>query len=448
MNKPYTQHLLILINCLAILPLLFLAYFNYPTADDFSYAVNPNNLNFIEHNIDRYLNWTSRYFATSVLISSPIAHGIINYFWVYPILFVVLFHFSMRYLLNALKIKTVYSNHLLSASLLSIYIMVVPSLTENFFWLAGSVTYFLPSIAFLCLIATSINIFHQKKTSDIVLLFFSLFVIGGCVEILVGFAGIFLLGINCFYYLKNKKISIHLLLALAFIGLLMLLIVFSPGNQKREGIIQTDMNLLNVVFFSIKKIVTIGIRYLLIPFVLFIAIHPVLKIKSLLHQKVNLIYLIIGIGFLIFSGSFITIYSLRILPPPRVENVLVFSALILVFLIANQTFHRFKISNSVLIALVIATFLIQFLLPLSVFHEKSNLPLIYADIFSGKVFQYEQEMKEREVLLLNCIKQCEVPAIQHKPMSIFFKDFSEDPNHFINKSQAQFYDLEFIKLKE
>lgn len=448
MDKLSTRSILIFFNCLIILPFLFLAFFNYPAADDFSYAINPNNLNFIQNNVERYLNWTSRYFATSILISSPIAYGITSYFWIYPLVLVLLFHFSTRFLLNALKIKTFFSNHLLSLSFLSIYILVIPSLTENFFWLAGSVTYFLPSIAFLVLIAASINIFYKKKKLDIILLFFSLLIIGGCVEILVGFASMYLFGINLLYYFNNKKPSIPLLLGLVFIGFLMAFIVFSPGNASREDIVNSNMSLIEVLFFSSKKIITINLRYLLIPFILFLAAHRIFEIRSLVTKKVKFIYLFIGIGFVIFSGSFITIFSLNILPPPRVENVLVFSALILVFLVANKLVYQFKIPNSFLILLVSSSFLIQFSLPLSVFHEKSNLPLIYSDIFTGIIFKYNKELKERDNLIKNCEKNCEIPEIKNRPMSIFFKDLSSDPNHFINQSQAAFYGLESIRAKE
>lgn len=447
MNHKLIKISLLLITLSTLIPIVFLSFFNYPAADDFSYGVNPQGLGFIEKNIDRYFNWTSRYFATSVLISSPIVFGSTSYFWIYPLLFIALFYFSIFRLLKSIGIDS-FSNNLLTLSLMSVYTLVIPSLTENFYWLAGSVTYFLPSIALLVLIASTLNILNHKKNIDIILLFLSIFIIGGSVEILVGFTAMYLFGINLYYFFIHKKIHNTLFLALVFIGLLIFFIVISPGNQSREDVIKVNLTLTEVVIFSLKKIFTIVIRYLAIAFVLFLTIQKLFNIKPLVNSKVKSIYLLGTMAFLIFIGSFITIYSLNHLPPPRVENVLVFTGLIFMFLISNQLYHRFNFKNSILYPLTALAFIIQFSIPLSVFYEKSNLPLMYSDIFSARVFKYNQEIKERENLLKNCESDCVVPKIKNKPMSIFYKDLSENPKHFINTSQAEFFQLNSIKVLE
>ena len=171
MNHKLIKISLLLITLSILIPIVFLSFFNYPAADDFSYGVNPQGLGFIEKNIDRYFNWTSRYFATSVLISSPIVFGSTSYFWIYPLLFIALFYFSIFRLLKSIGIDS-FSNNLLTLSLMSVYTLVIPSLTENFYWLAGSVTYFLPSIALLVLIASTLNILNHKKTSTLYFYFY------------------------------------------------------------------------------------------------------------------------------------------------------------------------------------------------------------------------------------------------------------------------------------
>lgn len=448
MNEKINRKLLVFVNALIISPVLFLAFFNYPAADDFSYAINPESLNFFQIHVDKYLNWTSRYFATSVLISSPIAYGMTSYFWVYPLVFTGLFYFSIKKLLDSLKLNTPYSNHLLSLSLLSVYVLLIPSLTENFYWLAGSVTYFVPSIAFLWMIAASIDLYRNNKNKELYFLLTALFIIGGCVEILVGFAALYLFAINLYYYFQNKRIHKKLCLSMIFSGVIMLFIVLSPGNSNREEIIGTSMSLGEVLFFSLRKVATVSMRYLLIAFILFLGINKLFNIKALLHKGFHAIFLLGAMFLFIFAGTFITIYSLNIQPPPRVENVLVFTGMIFTFLIANQLNSRFEIKNSYLIPSVILAFIVQFTIPLSPFHEKSNLNLMYSDLFTAKVFKYKREVTERENLLKNCEPDCIIPPIENKPMSIFFKDFSTDPGYFINISQAKYYGLKTIRVEE
>ena len=103
--------ILIILNFLILFPIIFLCFYNYPSADDFSYGVALKNNSFVDIQIQRYLDWTSRYIATGVLTVSPLAFNSINYFGIYSLVFIVLFFVGFLYFLKSTGNWLLSSNH-------------------------------------------------------------------------------------------------------------------------------------------------------------------------------------------------------------------------------------------------------------------------------------------------------------------------------------------------
>lgn len=439
-------YILILLNILIIGPILFLSFYNYPSADDFSYGAALKSKDFFEVQIERYLNWTSRYFATAVLSLSPITFGTIKYFGLYTVLFLVLNFCAFYYLFRSLKLNLI-KNILLSLSLMSIYTTLLTSLSENYFWLAGSVTYYVPSIFILFFIGSIINILNKNLVLDKFILLVSIFIIGGCVEIYLGYALIILFLFIVGSKLLNNKLNSFLVLSFLILLSLVLFVVLSPGNHARSEVSHSNLSNLDLIVMSLRKVCVINIRYTLFAFVLIFTLFKILDlhIKTL---KLNVFYLVSMMLLFQFIGSFVAIYSLKYYYPPRVENILVFTTIIfLVFIINNLTsFIRIKMAYVYILAVLFTVILV--IIPKNEFQNLNNVVLIYDDILKNRVVNYKSQILERDLYLKSCKGDCTVKPLSEVPRSLLFKDLSEDSNNYINKAMSVYYGVNSISLKQ
>ena len=260
---------LIILNVLVLFPILFLCFYNYPSADDFSYGVALKDSSFMDIQIQRYLNWTSRYFATAVLTITPLAFNSINYFGIYSIVFIGLFIIGFLYFLKSIGVNDLKKRLLLSTSFLSIYTLLLCSLSENFYWLVGSITYFLPSIIFIIFLGSILNILKKNELKDKLIFLGSIIILGGCSEIYLGFSFITLLLVNIFQFVKVKKTNSFLLVGFVLTIILIGFVLFSPGNKARSEFHPQGFTYFELIYLSLKKFVIINIRYNIMAFIFF-----------------------------------------------------------------------------------------------------------------------------------------------------------------------------------
>ena len=276
-----------------------------------------------------------------------------------------------------------------------------------------------------------------------------LFIIGGCTEILVGFSFIITGLLLIIHYYKEKKINTIYLLNILFLLFIMVFIVFSPGNNQREGVTFSEIDIVDVLFMSVRKILIINLRYvvLLFSFVFSIIYFLNIKFKNVENFKYKLIALVIGMNVLIFLGSFVSIYGLKEYYPPRVENLLVFVSLIFIIVISILINSTFNCNKFFVFGMGIIGLGFYFILPKNEFQIQNNFILVYDDILSGKVIDYKNQILERDSILNECNSECFIYRIKNAPRSIMFKDIG-DENHYINKSMSKFYNVNQIAPKE
>ncbi|MDO5615677.1 MAG: DUF6056 family protein [Cruoricaptor ignavus] len=448
--KKNSFYILLIINLLIILPLIYLSFYNYPSADDFSYAADAGK-GFMERQISRYNTWTSRYMATALLTTSPLNFGSDGFFGIYTLVFILLFYIANGRILADIGISDKNTKLILNLSFISVYTLLQTSLVENYFWLAGSATYFLPSIFFVIYISCLIRIYNENlilQNSALALL--SLFIIGGSSEILVGFSGILTGIFGIHYFIKSKKINIAYAVFILFISLLVLFVALSPGNAARGAIKKENLSFLEVFMMSFNKLIIINLRYLIFGFLFFVLVFKALNFNLKIDKFVrNPLLLFLFYNFLLFIGSFITIYKLTYYYPPRVENLLVFVSLIFIFILAYIFHERFslKIKNQYYRIVAIVVILVYLMIPKNSYQKESNLQLMYADIFERRAIQYKKQIAERKKMIKSC-DDCTVPAIKNPPKSILFKDITTDTKHYINGSVSFFHKIKSIKTNE
>lgn len=444
---------LFIINLIVILPLFYLSFYTYPSSDDFSYGMESYKgfEGFIQTQVDFYNRWSSRYMATAFLITSPLSFGTDQYFGIYPIFYIILFYFANLRVLKDAGVENNRIRFLLNLSIISIYTLLQTSLVENYFWLAGSATYFLPSIVFIFYLSCLLRIYkHKSLLKNFFFGVFCIFIIGGCSELLIAFSGIITFFFMLAYFVENKKISRYYFLLTSWIACIVLFIALSPGNAARATIKEADLSLLDVFIMALRKILAINLRYLIFAFILFLLLFRVTELKIRLHKNLrNPLFIFLFYNALLFIGSFITIYKLTYYPPPRVENLLIFFSMIFVFILSYLFYETYNHRISKLQYFIIGTGVLAayLFIPKNSFQIESNLQLIYSDIFSGKVRRYKEQLEARKELVKTC-DECIVPPIKEEPKTILFKDITDDTKHYINISVSKYYKIRSIRTNE
>lgn len=437
---------LIILNVLVLFPILFLCFYNYPSADDFSYGVALKDSSFMDIQIQRYLNWTSRYFATAVLTITPLAFNSTNYFGIYSIIFIGLFIIGFLYFLKSIGVNDLKKRLLLSTSFFSIYTLLLCSLSENFYWLAGSITYFLPSIIFIIFLGSILNILKKNELKDKLIFLGSIIILGGCSEIYLGFSFITLLLVNIFQFVKVKKNSSFLLVGFVLTIILIGFVLFSPGNKARSEFHPQGFTYFELIYLSLKKFVIINIRYNIMAFIFFLVLARIVNIKNYTFNKIPIWGLLILMNSFLFIGIIVSIYGVKGNFPPRVENMLIFVAFFFLFFIAIKVIDKYNLNKISIYLIGTVVAIVYVFLPKNDFQKDSNIKLIYKDILLGKVFTYKKQFIERDKKLKICDKNCEIEPFVNPPSSLMFKDASPDENNYINKSMAIFYHLESVKV--
>lgn len=317
---------IVLLTILVISPLLYLSFFVYPSADDFSYAVIHNEMSFFEKQKEVYFTWSSRYFATAALSLTALNFGSIHYYGVLSITSLLLFYFGLVYLLKRTVAVHYINDWLLSAFLLCIYVLFLPAICENFYWFPSVITYFVPSALMLFLLGNTLESYNYSTLKHTITSTMLIFIIGGSNELLIG--GIFLwLGtLVCFYYYDYRKINYNYLWLLFITTLILSIIFFAPGNEVRSNLINTtrSVSFFELVKFSFYRLFIHYVKYAIWLFLLFVFVNTYFKIKVNFHKKINVFRLLLVANVFLLICIFITIYNLKVIHPYRVENLFYF----------------------------------------------------------------------------------------------------------------------------
>lgn len=447
--------LLILLLIVATFPLLFLSFYNEPSADDYAYAIKLFKDSFFNIEYYEYMHWGSRYTATAVLITNPIHWGYFFGYKIISICMIVFFIYASYFMFYQITKKKILSIKL--ASLLSfVYIFLLPGIDSAFYWLSGSATYHLGNIFFLMYIGCSAKIAEKNKIFLTISLFILIFLIVGCNEISMIYLLLYnFLFLSYNYYTTRRFFTLHFYL-FTWTVLLTFFILIAPGNYERSHSIINPLSLSEFFLKSLRKTIVLIFRYALISFIItFLTFYNLRKpLQNIKLKMLTLPYLIyIPLFFvIIFIGCFPSIYSLGSYPPLRTVNVIFFAVLILIMIVCYKLVScpltkKLQVPQilSIIILLIIVlgyTFVIG---DKNVYDINNNIYNAYEDILSGKAQKYNKEVHERYNIIQSSKEDTlYLPPLQAKPQIIYHSDISQDPKHFYNASMAEFFNKKAI----
>lgn len=452
--KLLNNNFIISAGILTILPFLIVSIFNNPSADDFNYNCKSRDFGFWNAQLDYYNTWSGRYIATAILCFRPLVS---NSFFIYKLIPLLLFtslYISIFYLVSLL-FSRLKKNDILVCSffVLITYLIQIPSVSQGFYWLSGSISYQLPNILSIILFYYLIKLLESNSMRYLLISLFLAVLIIGSNETSMFIIDYLLVVIFIFKYIQQKKVNYSLLTVLIFAVIFSLIVIKAPGNALRAKEFENN----HQIPITIVKTILLAILYSLkwLPIILISAtiyykhFNTNVKNESIKIFDLNPMYVFIIICFIPLVGFLPGIWSMGYRPPPRTINVIYFYFLFGMIYLAfvaffkikkiNEIYSNFSKWNSCLLLSIVAGFI----------GIDNNIKTVYSDLISGSAYGYNIELKNRYRLIQDNKKDtCYVPKLINKPTTIFFEDITTEPDDWKNGSYSSYFKKEVIILEK
>jgi uncharacterized protein DUF6056 len=460
---------LVLICVAILLPYLLLGFFNYPSADDYTYAVPVLEKGFWQAQTDWYNQWSGRFVSTAILSVSPV---VFKSFLGYKLIGITTFFLYLAALYNFLSalVAGLFEKKYLQAFFVlfaTVLISEIPSITESFHWFAGVVNYTWAFLVFLWGLGyylktrkislagvASLDLAKGRFAIPINLSIASFLLAGFNETLVVIWLYLIFIAVAAIWFSK-KKWDVALFLPF-LVGLVSFYFVFkAPGNAVRAAQFQGNHDILFTLFRPLGLFVEIFFRYLKLPFLLFL-ILIVPEVEALKNKVPQCFYnsrarwfsfvFFVSLVFLFLAPAH---WAIGGAPPRRAMNILCFMYVSFTlwmycqwvwskqgrFLAKYQGLPQWAGRNTQLAALLLSFFLF------------SNHGVAWADLlFRAKDYAFQQQ--ERIDLLEKATPESEiaVPPLRQRPETLFFSDLEPDPNDWINASVAGFFHVKSVRV--
>jgi hypothetical protein len=472
---------------LVSLPILILAFYNVPSADDYTFGSLLNNwiqengyhiLGIlkcgIQNSCEYYFKWQGRYSESFFASFMP---DIFGCYWIWTIFLYVFFMSGIVFLFYTLSSRLAgkeYAGFGVGIGFLTGTAIAqnVPFPTEAFFWFDGSMAYMFHHTVYIFMCAVAVRYFFTEKKSVVIrylllLTVLTLIAAGGnnvtsFINILTWcvFAGIAIL--------LRKKWSVFYPLFLSVVGFL--ISYLSPGTKIRGG----DSSNYTPILLTIRKCfvwtikqylfkwITLGILVMLL-FLTPILLRIVRRIIERFEFRFQLPFLVLmGDVCFLSAMSCPSFYVLGEPGPGRLRNVIFVNYILLTVLTYAYILGWLSVrceeqkwlkdlrdcyqrmNKRAMGSLVIITFAI---LCLGKFNHIGISVEAIRELASGQAKQYYQEaMIRKEIYQDESILDAEVEPYSVKPYLLYFDDITDDPENWKNKGVIEFYRKDSVKL--
>lgn len=461
---------------LVILPLFFLAPYDYASCDDFSYGIDTHHVFLQTHSVIAvlktalstvghfYRTWQGSFSAIFLMAIQPAvwneeAYCVTTYI---IITFLVLSEMLLAKCVIRDCLKADHSTWLTIISLvLSVQILWVPYPVEAFFWYNGSIYYSLYysfSLLYYCLLIRTIH--RGCRWYLVPAVFLGVVIGGGNYPVALLALEISLLIILYTFRTRRERLKGILPPSAALLAAF-IINVLAPGNAMRQA-----NNTMTPAFTSVVKSLYEGAlliaKWSTLPMVIiFLALIPFLwKVirKCACRFRCPVLVSLITIG--LFSSQLTpTIYAQSYTGPGRMQNIIFYSYMFLMLinigywlgwirrkvndlaaLRAEQWETLYSGFRSYLWGYCVMMFLLYMLsLPFYGYQMTTSVSAFFA-LRNGTAAQYRAEQRARHALLENSeLAELGLPELSVKPYLLFFDDIEEDPGEWKNSAAADFY---------
>ncbi|QRM87788.1 hypothetical protein FG167_00655 [Lacinutrix sp. WUR7] len=453
-NQPFNFHKLMdltnnyktiyFIGFLILLPLILISFYNNPSGDDFDYTLaTKGGVDYLTAQKSIYINWSGRYVATALLTITEFVRYPFTVYKIIPMLVIVSLiisiSFAVRCCLPSLK-RT--DNHKITIYIFIIYLIMMPSVVQAFYWLPASMSYQISNILTLFFIGFLNRLLKTKATKHLIACMLLAILIIGTNETAMLLLN-YLLFCICIYWLYTKKRAPKPIIILLFCCIICSLVVLlAPGNAIRSANIAVKHEVID----SIKRTILTTFNYSIIWLPVVILLVGLLYNTICQHVsknvsaifKSNPYFLFTAVLFIPFIGFFPSYWALSHVAPGRTINMIAFYFLIGCLFFAISIMHQQLLKNTHITKKLQFGLFVVFFCTIA---SNTNIRTAFSNVLSGDASAYNTELQERYTYLLQTEEEnCIVSKLNHKPATIYFDDISSNKEDWRNKSYQNFFE--------
>lgn len=457
---------------LSLVPLLWIAVYNHPGSDDFSFSAAVAHVSgdgffaclaaACEQVKRYYFGWQGTYSAVFMMSLSPSAFSEGLYVMVpYVLLFLFVFATVSIFRVFLGRLFGAEASEWLPPALIAVFLSVhfLPSLVQGFYWYNGAVYYcFYYSLALLdfCLMVHYLN--KGKKRTLGLGLFLAAFVGGGNYVTALTLTLMLLLMVVMAFISKTPRkwgLLVHLLVFLAGF----IVSIAAPGNAVRQaqfpdspGVFETILESFELAFFYLKEWWSLPLTFGLLFTLPFFG-----RIAKRSTFRFPLPLLVTLFSFCFFAAGFAPpVFAMGYPGDGRLWNILWFSFVLLlllnVFYWVGWVQRAFAKKGGlpkeqVLMPLALLSFCLCILFTVTTSDASVNIAL--SSLKNGEAQAYHQEMKSRLTLYKDKrLQNIVVEPLSVRPRALVFEDITADPENWKNDALCNYYQKESIRLSE
>lgn len=487
LNVKHLSTALTVFYILSIIPMIILGFFNFPSADDFSMALETHQTFVRTGNVFAaigygfymgywyYMNWTGYFFSAALTALCPavFSEGLYSLTTIIMLgsLTLGVFFFFDACLVRKLGINR-YFARIISVLALLPMVQSMPGANarnEAFYWYSGSINYCFMFGLGLFWLGLMLRLSEKKNRG--LLIFSSIlgFLLGGAnymTALSLAVMSAAFIVFDIYLRRKDKSLERTFIRVPALCNILGLLAsMLAPGNSVR-GEALSYMNPVVAVFRSIYHVFDMCInQWLTWETVVILALVAVISFAAGSQLKVELRHP------LLFSAFCFLMTAVNIVPPlyavgsfeagRMVSIIWMQFVLMLVLIVMYDSMWLSKLLNykeisggEMLGDKAGAGFLsllgvLVFGMALSLYVDRSYITSACAltDLANGSASVYAAENRERlAVLKSGYTSMVELREHSEKPSLLYFSDISEDPEDWVNKAVAEYYEKSGVKL--
>lgn len=481
---------LTIVYALSLIPLLWISWYNYPSADDYTIGNNCRQVWINSHNlfkvigvgiaraVDDWLHWMG-YFTSNFLMAIPPNVFGERVYVITAWIMLGMLSLSTIYLLHNIFVKVFqadkYVSHCVSMVMLFITVQCMVGRVEAFYWYSGAVNYMFlhgMSLFFYGLLIAIVYDKGRKRTVKLIAASLLGFLTGGGNQLTaLNVAIILLTAIGCITYQKKWKKYRVLAVPIGLFFLGFLLNVAAPGNWVRADSIE-GMNPIKAVFVSLYYGLLLCLdQWLRWPIILMV----ILLIPLFWHMARRTAFafrypfIIVAFGYGVVSAMLTpALFAVGNIAAMRLQ-ALTFAMFILVLTlcvgyVTGWARKRLEQGRQIKEAVAESTGFTRdeagWLLGGLVFFTAASLiiavpdPQYFAaasamkDLISGDAKAYGDTLKARIEIYNSGEKNVEVNVLPACPELLYFDDIDGDPRNWKNQGVCRYYGIDSVTVKE
>lgn len=491
--KEKTIFILLLVGIVIILaPMLMIAKYNVPSADDYSHGAVTHLtweeshsllkvlIQSVQYVYKEYLTWQGLY---STFFMSSLQPAIFGEQW-YPlttyVMFISLFG-GVAYLCTVVFRRildaTWYQTGIVAIILCAVFTQLLPSPAEAFYWYAGAVCYtfffgislilYAKILTYIQLSATALS--PAQKTRRLLSMSVLSVIVAGSNHI-TGLATAILYMCGLVLMLVQKKRSCRgLIVPFCFFAAGFIASILAPGNSIRQATYHNRPTVLSSIYLSFEAAVRFAQGWLT-PALFFLVIFLIpLLYKIAARTKYSYSYpLVVLLGsFCLFASMFCPhIYAAGSIGPGRLLDIVYYAFVILLIFDllyvlgwCKRTAEKYGVCvktekqegkgerpvySAAFVLVVLALFLFGSKLADARYTSSSTMGIL----FRGEASAYHNTAQERLELLHDDSQQDVVlPRYPVKPWVLYFSDVATDPADWQNRAVSRYYQKNSVVLE-